>query len=703
LAVKYIPADAVSKIEVLEKYNEVSILKGNDTNDRLALNIKLKEHKKKFIFGDVSLGTNLDKRHHLHSNIFYYSPKLTINNINDYNTTEEAALSSAEMFRIVGLQLDNYDPKSRFGGFEELNRIRELIIPSNIFDQQSLFGVAQIKKRLENNITFDAILLGLNKNEVAKKTTINTFIDRASGSERNEQSSSLSLHTNYAKFNFSTDPKKKYVLAYSFQYSNLPIQNIDSSRTSFLSESNFIKQELYKENRTLNHEVRWIQQWNKKIQTISQVKFNQTQYKINQQWGVNGKQIPTLYSTNLNSFLLTQNLQNPNDKYNLLWKINYAVNQFSKAFLFVKYEYVQHDAIDSASIENGGIRTSLSNSGIGYTQNFSTTYFLLGSRFLTQKNNFEIKTGLDYFIVRWKEKLLYTEKNDNKLTPFIDISKQIYGIGKLKFNYEYDIVLPMNDQFHANYFIKEFNKFRQGNTFLRNEQIHRIGVNLSKSSLLKGRNFFINLVYNHTINALMSGLSIQENNIIESVFNIKNAKNDFIFSSGIQKVKRDNRIFNNFRVMNSRFIQVINDSEVFINQYSFQNDFNLSKDWRKQEISLNLSISCRNIPANQGNDAWVFQNVVSANYKQYYGKRWNSEIFVSFNQLDAETFQQNTLNISSNINFSSKSEKYNWSLRGYNLLDQNFIGENYVNNFFSRSAKSSIIPRLLIFSFTYVF
>ncbi|MCB0445857.1 MAG: carboxypeptidase-like regulatory domain-containing protein, partial [Gelidibacter sp.] len=56
LAVNNIPADAVDKVEVLDNYNEVAMLKGLQDTDDMAMNIKLKEDKKQFAFGDIEVG-----------------------------------------------------------------------------------------------------------------------------------------------------------------------------------------------------------------------------------------------------------------------------------------------------------------------------------------------------------------------------------------------------------------------------------------------------------------------------------------------------------------------------------------------------------------------------------------------------------------------------------------------------------------------
>ena len=78
LAVENIPADALDKIEVIDHFNQVGFMKKVSDSDELAMNVKLKKDKKKFIFGDIEAGAEIanDNGYYLaHAGLFYYSPK----------------------------------------------------------------------------------------------------------------------------------------------------------------------------------------------------------------------------------------------------------------------------------------------------------------------------------------------------------------------------------------------------------------------------------------------------------------------------------------------------------------------------------------------------------------------------------------------------------------------------------------------------
>lgn len=103
LATKNIPADALDKIEILKNYDEVGQLKNLRNNeDNIAINIKLKEGKKNFWFGEVTAGAGLDERYLVHPKLFYYSPKYSINIITDFNNIGEVPFTRRDYFNFSG-------------------------------------------------------------------------------------------------------------------------------------------------------------------------------------------------------------------------------------------------------------------------------------------------------------------------------------------------------------------------------------------------------------------------------------------------------------------------------------------------------------------------------------------------------------------------------------------------------------------------
>ncbi len=101
LATENIPSNAVDKIQVLRNYSNVSQLSSVQNNqDRVAINIKLKEGKKNFWFGDIlaGAGNSADTDLYLFQpKLFYYTPKYTINIIGDVNNLGDVVLSRRDL------------------------------------------------------------------------------------------------------------------------------------------------------------------------------------------------------------------------------------------------------------------------------------------------------------------------------------------------------------------------------------------------------------------------------------------------------------------------------------------------------------------------------------------------------------------------------------------------------------------------------
>lgn len=106
LATKNIPSNAVDKVQVLKNYAEVGQLSGVTNNqDNIAINIKLKEGKTNFWFGNITAGAGDSPNNGLYlfqPKLFYYSPNYSINIIGDLNNLGEVAFTRRDYFNFSG-------------------------------------------------------------------------------------------------------------------------------------------------------------------------------------------------------------------------------------------------------------------------------------------------------------------------------------------------------------------------------------------------------------------------------------------------------------------------------------------------------------------------------------------------------------------------------------------------------------------------
>jgi hypothetical protein len=117
IATKNIPSNAVDKIQVLRNYSEVGQLSGVTNNQgNIALNIKLKEGKENFLFGNINAGGGYseadEELYLLQPKLFYYSPVFTFNFIGDVNNIGEVVLTPRDLRNFGG----GFRPPSRSSG-----------------------------------------------------------------------------------------------------------------------------------------------------------------------------------------------------------------------------------------------------------------------------------------------------------------------------------------------------------------------------------------------------------------------------------------------------------------------------------------------------------------------------------------------------------------------------------------------------------
>ncbi len=125
LAVENIPANAVDKVEMISRFSQNDLLKNVQVNDQLAMNIKLKENKKNFIFGDLESALGNEKSYKEHAALFYYSPQRTMSFIGDINNTGASPVSKEDIDRVQGAELQYFSnsiPKDALSGYNRDNR-----------------------------------------------------------------------------------------------------------------------------------------------------------------------------------------------------------------------------------------------------------------------------------------------------------------------------------------------------------------------------------------------------------------------------------------------------------------------------------------------------------------------------------------------------------------------------------------------------
>ena len=160
LATKNLPGNVVDKVQVLQNYNDIAPLGGVNNSQQLALNIQLKEDKKRIVFGDLTAGGGPEDRYRGHANVFYYDPKVNINFIGDANNVGELAFTTSDYFRFgAGLQSltsrtgSNFRASNNQGGIPRAER-------NNAQDLDNQLGALNFNLTPSSKLRFSGFAIG---------------------------------------------------------------------------------------------------------------------------------------------------------------------------------------------------------------------------------------------------------------------------------------------------------------------------------------------------------------------------------------------------------------------------------------------------------------------------------------------------------------------------------------------------------------
>ena len=236
LGTNNIPSSAVDKIQVLKNYGEVGQLsRVRNNQDNVAINIKLKEGKESFWFGNITAGggnSTSDSRYVFQPKLFYYSPKYTVNFIGDLNNIGELALTRRDLRGFTG---GFRTPSSQSGTNISLgnNSLNFLTNQNNALQIENKLATANFSYSPNKKLDLGGFLI-FNSNKTSSKEISFIQYTRQSFQIPNETTNEISLERSnqaLAKWNASYKPNVDIQMDYDFYYQTAQ----DSQNQSILS------------------------------------------------------------------------------------------------------------------------------------------------------------------------------------------------------------------------------------------------------------------------------------------------------------------------------------------------------------------------------------------------------------------------------------------------------------------------------------
>lgn len=727
LATKNIPADALDKIQVLRNYNEVSNLKGLENNEEsIALNIKLKEGKKNFWFGDMTAGIGVgheEERYIINPKLFYYNPKYSLNIIGNKNNIGELPLTAQDYFKFTG----GFKNMMRKGGSSfnvTSNDLGILGLRNNqAANIESTFGAANFSFNPTKAWTLSGfgILLG-NKTEI-ETTNISNRIDnlpdgtsqtitetRQDFTRQDSKQALLKLSSSYVpseKMHFDYDALVKF----SDQKENSSVfSNLLSDIYTNKKQNPFSLNQNLNYYYTLNDKHVFAAEFQHLFQEEDPFYNANLETQPFVLSGYNGAQLRD--DVNQSRFVKTNKLDSKFDYY-------YMVTSKSNINLTLGNTYSYQNFNSSIfQILDDGSQNNLSAVENSNDVNYSFNDVFLGVHYKFLLGKFTFNPGFSVHQYNMNDEQLGTSNKQsfNRILPDVYALWQIKKSETLTYNYSLSNNFTDINRLAQGYVFSNYNSLFSGNRFLENSTSQVHSLRYFKYNMFNFENIFANISYSKQVDATKNKSLLTGVNQVSSAVNINSSFADESLSgsgnygrSFAKYYKANIRAslnwnkFNNIRVYPDSDTDPNNNPTEIQTTESFNQSYTIGFSTNYKTIP-NLGLSYNYSISDNFSDV-IYTDSPSLTLEYYFldAFSFTSEYNFYHNYNKSKTIDSEYDFLTASLIYQKKDSKWEWKLSGTNLLDTKSLDTNSFSQLGGTSNFSSyrVQPRFLILSLKY--
>lgn len=707
LAVENIPANALSKVEVLRNFNEVSQMKGlTNDDDNVALNIKLKEGKKNFWFGELTAGYGPDDRYLAHPKLFYYSPKYSINIITDLNNIGEVPFTRNDYRNFTGgfRNLNSRGGSSISTGADGLGLSSAQNNRANDIDTK--FAAANFSYAPMEGLDLSGFGIYSYTGTILKSEGVTSYI-ASNDVESTTSNTDQTIHLGLAKLSAKYQPNDSFQL----DYDALLKQSDDTEEVNVLSISSITdeiaevkKQKPLSVNQNLN---------------IYYTLSDKNIFAVEAQYLYQDED--PFYEAVRNEFAFVDIF--PVDENQELYNINQA-KQVVTNKVDAKVDYYR--VLGSKSNINLTLGTTQSN------QNFNSNIFqILDNEDVLNMNGddfgndvafhvSDVYAGLHYKVISGiftfnpgvtlhqfnvKNEQLGSVVKDNltSLLPDVYINAQLKKSENLRFNYQVTRSFTDVSNFAQGYVLNNYNSLYSGNRDLESALNHNVSLNFFSFNMFNFTNIFANVAYTKRIDALKSGVNIVGINRVSSTIN-SNFDDESVTANGkyertFGKIKASVQGNLGWSTTNN----LVDDEQRTSNSLTQNYTGALSTNFKN---APNLELGYRYTVNNYENGDLETTFYTSRPYARFDASFLKNFIFTVdydyYNYTDKEDTITNTYSfLESNLTYQKKDSRWEYGIKGTNLMNTTTLNRDSTNELYFSTQAYFVQPRYVLFSVKY--
>ncbi|WP_417859846.1 carboxypeptidase-like regulatory domain-containing protein [Winogradskyella sediminis] len=707
LAVNNIPADAVEKVEVLDNYNEVAMLKGLQDSEDMAMNILLKEDKKKFVFGDIEAGGGIEERYLLHPNIFYYSPKTNVNFIGDLNNQGIKSFSFQDYLEFEGgfsKLLD--DASSYFSLFN--SDFTQYLNNQDYTDNINQFGALNIRQSVSNVTDISGYLITSNSKTQTASNTLNAY-QNIEDPFTEDRTVTNNLNNFFTIGKVTVDYKPSYNEDFAYN-AFVKVTNNDSHgfvNTINPDQNNSITTLTDVTALNLKQNITYSRKLSIAHTATLEATYNFQNDKPITEWLTNQQVLQGLIPLeDADVYTILQTKKSTSHNFNAIIKDYWVINNFNHLYTSVGINTSFNDFYnEDVQLLSDGRINNFSSAGFGNDFGYSFIDSYLGLEYKFQIGIATFKPAVFYHGYLWRtQQFDDTETfSKNLLLPQFTTKVEFNNSEKLNFKYKLNARFPGINQLANNFVLSNFNSVYKGNNQLENQLYHSATLSYYKFSLFKNLNLNFNTSFNKRIESIKT---VSELNGIES-FNtaimFDQPEHNWMLSGRVSK--KINKIRYN---LSSRFSY--NDNFQILNN---ETNLNISKSISS---TIGIETSFKNYPNIEINYTKDFNNYKALNNTSKF-ENDQLEVILEYDFLNDFIFKadytfdnysnksqatQTTFDTANASLFYQKEDSpWGFEVNATNLFDVKFKQQNSFNAFVISDSRTFILPRIVMFKVSY--
>ncbi|RXG21478.1 carboxypeptidase-like regulatory domain-containing protein [Leeuwenhoekiella aequorea] len=714
LAVKNIPADALKKVEVLKNFNEIDQMRGlGNDQDNVAINLKLKEGKKNFWFGEIQggLGDGEKTRYLGSTKLFYYSPKGSINVIGNTNNTGDVPFTFRDYLNFTG-------------GFRNFNQRGGTSF--NIADSGLSFLTTQNNRASEISTNFGAANFSYEASDVWDISGFALFSDNSTdfiqrslrnyiateATEVNTETSEQRNQLGMVKFSSIYKPNDKLQLDYDILAKKSEQSEMTDALSIFTDSGNVVTNPITEEKDnnpfSLNQNLNAYYTLDEKnifagfVQHLYQKEDPFYSATVQQQPFT---QILPL-DTNQSDFDINQDKMIETNKIDSKIDYYYVINDKSNLNLTLGTTLSRQNfnsnifqILDNGSLNNF-VGDSLNND---VTYKFSDVFVGAHYKFKTGKFTFTPGLTLHNYTVSSEQLGTETSESEFKLLPDLYAIAQFKQSESLRLDYQMTADYTDVNNFAEGYVFNNYNRMFRGNREIENAIFHSARLNYFNFNMFNFTNINGGLSYTKRIDAIKSQTAIDQINQASSPIN-SNFVDEVLSANGrFQKTFRKWKANLSGSVSYSELNNIVNAqptlSQNFTQNYQGSVETNF-KNAPNFEIGYNRSI---NNYENGGLERIFYTDRPFANVDV---KFLNGFTFTAdwsyYNYYDKDDTTQNEYSfIEAGLRYQKPESKWEFRLDGTNLLNVDSLNNDSFNETYSTTTEYFVQPRILMASIKY--